>query len=123
MVQGWTRMERAVGGRTKPWEESAGRPRAPTGLVSGVGSRGGLGEEDAVFVTVGSDQQLARFRETGEAKPGTWPPGQRVTADAVRTILKRLAEKAGVDPKLATRTDCGTTSACRRPWLAYRPPR
>jgi len=61
-----------------------------------------LTEEDALFVTVGSDQQLTRFRETGEAKPGTWPPGQRVTTDAVRTILKRLAEKAGVDPKLAT---------------------
>jgi integrase/recombinase XerD len=61
-----------------------------------------LSEEDAFFVTVGSDQQLRRFRETGEAKPGTWPPGQRVTTDAVRTILKRLAGKAGVDPKLAT---------------------
>jgi integrase/recombinase XerD len=61
-----------------------------------------LTAEDALFVTVGSDQQLARFRETGEATHGAWPPGARVTTDAVRTILKRLAEKAGVDPKLAT---------------------
>jgi len=61
-----------------------------------------LTKDDGLFVTVGSDQQLTRFRETGEAKPGTWSPGQRVTTDAVRTILKRLAQKAGVDPKLAT---------------------
>jgi integrase/recombinase XerD len=61
-----------------------------------------LTTEDALFVTVGSDQQLARFRETGEATRGAWPPGARVTTDAVRTILKRLAERAGVDPKLAT---------------------
>jgi site-specific recombinase XerD len=61
-----------------------------------------LTDEVALFVTVGSEQQLWRFRETGEDSAGRWQLGERVTTDAVRTILKRLAEKAGVDPKLAT---------------------
>jgi integrase/recombinase XerD len=61
-----------------------------------------LTPDDALFVTVGSDQQLPRFRKTRDAKLGAWTPGERVTTDAVRTILKRLAKKAGVDPKLAT---------------------
>ena len=34
--------------------------------------------------------------------PGRGRPGERLTTDAVRTILKRIAEKAGVDPVLAT---------------------
>jgi len=61
-----------------------------------------LGEEDALFVTVGSSQQLQRFHDGGEEGLGVRPPGERMKTDAVRTILKRLAEKAGVDPKLAT---------------------
>ena len=61
-----------------------------------------LGEEDPLFITIGSCQQLCTYRETGEAHPGARPPGERLTTDAVRTILKRIAEKAGVDPKLAT---------------------
>jgi len=79
-----------------------------------------LTEEDALFVTVGSDQQLTRFRETGETKPGTWPPGQRVTTDAVRTILKRLAERAGVDPKLATPHRLGHRSPIRQRFTRLR---
>ena len=30
------------------------------------------------------------------------PPGERLTTDAVRTILKRVAAEAGVDPHLVT---------------------
>ncbi len=61
-----------------------------------------LGEEDPLFITLGSGQQLTTYRETGQAHPGARPPGERLTTDAVRTILKRIAEKAGVDPTLAT---------------------
>jgi site-specific recombinase XerD len=61
-----------------------------------------LGAEGPLFVTLGSVQQLATYQETGHAHPGAWPPGERLTTDAVRTILTRLAEKAGVDPALAT---------------------
>jgi integrase len=61
-----------------------------------------LSEEDPLFIILGSAQQLSTYRETGEAHPGARPPGERLTTDAVRTILKRMAEKAGVDPKLAT---------------------
>jgi integrase/recombinase XerD len=61
-----------------------------------------LTEEEALFVTIGSDQQLEHLRETGVVARGAWPPGERMKTDAVRVILKRLAEKAGVDPKLAT---------------------
>jgi integrase/recombinase XerD len=86
--------------------KEAVRPEVAGLMASWLALRSGLcpylTDEDALFVTIGSDQQLAQFRETGDAKPGTWPPGRRVTTDAVRTILQRLAEKAGVDPKLAT---------------------
>ncbi len=61
-----------------------------------------LGAEGPLFITLGSAQQLAIYQETGKARPGAWPPGERLTTDAVRTILTRIAGKAGVDPALAT---------------------
>ncbi len=56
-----------------------------------------LREEEPLFVTIGSRPQVPRLREGGEESPG-----ERMTTDAIRTILTRLAAKAGVDPKLAT---------------------
>ncbi len=61
-----------------------------------------LGAEAPLFVTLGTTQQLSTYQETGVVHPGAWPPGERLTTDAVRTILKRVAEKSGVDPALAT---------------------
>jgi site-specific recombinase XerD len=61
-----------------------------------------LSEEDPLFITLGSGKQLSTYRHTGEVHPGARPPGERLTTHAVRTILKRIAEKAGVDPTLAT---------------------
>jgi site-specific recombinase XerD len=61
-----------------------------------------LSEEDPLLITLGSGQQLATYRETGKAHPGARSPGERLTTHAVRTILKRIAEKASVDPTLAT---------------------
>jgi integrase len=61
-----------------------------------------LGSEDSLFITLGSGQQLSTYRDTGKVHPGARLPGERLTTDAVRTILKRIAEKAGVDPALAT---------------------
>ncbi len=58
-----------------------------------------LGEEDALFVTLGPNQFA--FGSNGTA-PDARPPGERLTTDAVRTILKRLAAEAGVDPHLVT---------------------
>jgi integrase/recombinase XerD len=61
-----------------------------------------LGEEEALFVTLGSNQWPPRLRATAGTGPEARPPGERMTTDSVRVILKRLAESAGVDPKLAT---------------------
>jgi site-specific recombinase XerD len=82
------------------------RPEVAGLMASWLGLRASicphLREEDALFVTIGSSQQLQRFREGGEEGPGARPPGERMKTDAVRVILKRLAEKAGVNPTLAT---------------------
>jgi integrase/recombinase XerD len=56
-----------------------------------------LGEGDALFVTLGPNQFA--FGANGTAADAR-PPGERLTTDAVRTIMKRLAAKAGVDPHL-----------------------
>jgi site-specific recombinase XerC len=58
-----------------------------------------LGEKDALFVTLGPNQFA--FGNNG-TPPEARPPGERLTTDAVRTVLKRLATKAGVDPHLVT---------------------
>jgi len=58
-----------------------------------------LGEGDALFVTLGPNQFA--FGNNG-TPPDARPPGERLTTDAVRTILKRIAAKAGVDPHLIT---------------------
>jgi integrase/recombinase XerD len=59
-----------------------------------------LGDDEALFVTLGPNQ-LVHFVESDE-RPQARPPGERLTADAVRTILKRLAGKADTDPTLLT---------------------
>jgi integrase/recombinase XerD len=61
-----------------------------------------LGGDGALFVTLGSNQWPPRLRATAGTALGARPPGQRMTTDAVRVILKRIAEAAGVDGKLAT---------------------
>ncbi len=61
-----------------------------------------LGEEDALFVTLGPNQFAFGTHEGEQTSPAVRPPGERVTPDAVRTILKRLAAKSGVDPHLVT---------------------
>ena len=53
-----------------------------------------LGEEGALFVT------LPAGAGQSDRLPA-WRVGARMKTDAVRVILKRLAAKAGVDPKLA----------------------
>ena len=59
-----------------------------------------LGDDDALFVTLGPNQFV---HETATPdRPQVRPPGERLTPDAVRTILKRLASRAGVDPALVT---------------------
>jgi integrase/recombinase XerD len=59
-----------------------------------------LGEDDALFVTLGPNQ-FVHVAETAE-RPQARPPGERISPDAVRTILKRLAARAGADPALFT---------------------
>jgi integrase len=59
-----------------------------------------LGDDDPLFVTLGPNQ-FVRAVETAE-RTQLRPPGERLTPDAVRTILKRLAARAGVDPALVT---------------------
>ena len=61
-----------------------------------------LAEEDVLFVTLGPNQFAFGTHEGEQTSPAVRPPGERVTPDAVRTILKRLAAKSGVDPKLVT---------------------
>jgi integrase len=61
-----------------------------------------LRDEDALFVALGPNQFAYGAPETGRTGAEARPPGKRLTTDAVRTILKRLAEQAGVDPALAT---------------------
>ncbi len=39
---------------------------------------------------------------TNDTPPETKPPGERLTTEAVRAVLKRLAAEAGVDPHLVT---------------------
>jgi integrase len=58
------------------------------------------GEDDALFVTLGPTQ----FVHPGESpeSPQARPPGARLTPDAVRTVLNRLAVRAGVNPALLT---------------------
>jgi len=56
----------------------------------------------ALFVRLGPNQFAYGTRETGHTGAGVRPPGERVTTDAVRTILKRAAVEAGVDPHLVT---------------------
>jgi integrase len=59
-----------------------------------------LGDDDVLFVTLGPNQFV---HETATPdRPQVRPPGERLTPDAVRTILKRLASRAGVDPALVT---------------------
>ncbi len=58
-----------------------------------------LGEGDALFVTLGPNQFAFGANAT---IPEAQPPGERLTTDAVRTILKRLAVEAGVDHHLVT---------------------
>jgi integrase len=58
-----------------------------------------LGERDALFVTLGPNQ--FGFGTNG-TPPDARPPGERLTTDAVRTVLKRVAAKAGVDLHLVT---------------------
>jgi integrase/recombinase XerD len=59
-----------------------------------------LGDDDALFVTLGTNPFVHGI-QTAE-RPQARPPGERLTPDAVRTILKRLAARAGVDPALVT---------------------
>ena len=59
-----------------------------------------LGDDDALFVTLGTNPFVHGI-QTAE-RPQSRPPGERLTPDAVRTILKRLAARAGVDPALVT---------------------
>jgi len=59
-----------------------------------------LGDDDALFVTLGPNQFV--HETPAPDRPQVRPPGERVTSDAVRTVLKRLAAKAGADPALLT---------------------
>jgi integrase/recombinase XerD len=59
-----------------------------------------LGDDDALFVTLGPNQFV--HETPAPDRPEVRPPGERLTPDAVRTILKRLASRAGVDPALVT---------------------
>ena len=58
------------------------------------------GAADSLFVTLGPNQ-FVHETETPD-RPQVRPPGERLTTDAVRTILKRVAAEAGVDPHLVT---------------------
>jgi integrase len=53
-------------------------------------------------VRLGPNQFAYGTSETGNTGAKVRLPGERLTTDAVRTILKRLATKAGVDPHLVT---------------------
>jgi len=59
-----------------------------------------LGDDDPLFVTLGPNQFV--HETPAPERPQVRPPGERVTPDAVRTVLKRLAARAGVDPALVT---------------------
>jgi integrase len=58
-----------------------------------------LGNKDGLFVTLGPNQFAFGTNGSG---PDARPPGERLTTDAVRTILKRIAIRAGVDPHVIT---------------------
>jgi integrase len=61
-----------------------------------------LGEEDVLLVRLGPNQFAFGTIETMHSGGKARPPGERLTTDAVRTILKRVAVEAGVDPHLVT---------------------
>ena len=61
-----------------------------------------LGDEDALFVTLGPNQFSRPLPTAEEPGPDARPPGERMKTDAVRVILNRAAARAGVDPRLAT---------------------
>jgi len=61
-----------------------------------------LGEEEALFVTLGPNQWSRLTARGEEPDPHSRPAGERIKTDAVRVILKRVAAKAGADPKLVT---------------------
>ena len=61
-----------------------------------------LGQEDALFIRLGPNQFAHGPSETAPIGAEARPPGERLTTDAVRTILKRLAARAGVNPGLLT---------------------
>jgi len=62
----------------------------------------GLGDEDALFVTLGSSQCSPPPSTVEEAERSAPPAGDRMRTDGVRVMLTRAALKAGVDPALAT---------------------
>ena len=61
-----------------------------------------LGEDGALFVTLGPNQWSHLTARGEEPDPHSRPAGERIKTDAVRVILKRVAAKAGADPKLVT---------------------
>jgi len=61
-----------------------------------------LREDDALFVTLGPNQWSRLTGRGEEPDPHSRPAGERIKTDAVRVILKRVAAKAGADPKLVT---------------------
>ena len=61
-----------------------------------------LGEDDALFVTLGPNQFAHGTQGADHTGPAVRSPGERLTTDAVRTVLKRVAVEAGVDPHLVT---------------------
>jgi site-specific recombinase XerD len=61
-----------------------------------------LGEDDALFVTLGPNQWSRLTARGEEPDPHCRLAGERIKTDAVRVILKRVAVKAGADPRLVT---------------------
>jgi integrase len=61
-----------------------------------------LGDDDALFVTLGPNQSSRPLPTAEVPGPDARPPGERMRTDAVRVILSRAAAKAGVHPALAT---------------------
>lgn len=62
----------------------------------------GLRAEDPLFVTLGPGRYSNTRSRTRRTDSSTRPPGERIRADAVRQILRRLAAEAEVDPRLLT---------------------
>jgi integrase/recombinase XerD len=61
-----------------------------------------LTPEEPLFVTLTEGHQPRWIAARRGTDPETWPPGQRMTTQAVRVLLRRLSEKAEVDPRLTT---------------------